>query len=134
MVSIASSSILRNAWLDRFLNEDREDLKQQIKTIYGRLSYETRVMVAKKICQHEAQSDDDANSGYSFLQKHPLHPSVRLAFRSIFDELTHEVREYPEMKWIKLLLGIENMMEVMQVYFRILNKRQAIPPSQLRFA
>jgi len=92
-------------------------------------------MVAKKICENQDHPiDPNDNFGENFLLEHPLHTSVRSAFRSVFDELTHEVREYPAVKWAKLLLGIQNTFQVMQACFRTLTCRQAIAPLQPQFA
>jgi hypothetical protein len=125
--SIASSSILQNAWLDRFLNEDREDLGRQVAIIYNRLSQETKSMVIKKICENQEHPVND-NFGELFLREQPLHASVRSAFRSVFDELTHEVREYPTVTWAKLFLCIQNTAQVIQACFRTITCRQAIAP------
>ena len=71
ILSIARSSILRNAWLDRFVGEDREDFGRQIISIYDQLSQETKAMVIKKIC--ESQRHLAKAGGETFLREHPLH-------------------------------------------------------------
>ena len=73
-------------------------------------------------------------AGETFLREHPLHSNVRSAFRSVFDELTHEVREYPAVQWAKLFLGIQNVLQVIQAGFRNLTCRQAVAPLQPQFA
>ncbi|MCP5507775.1 MAG: hypothetical protein H7A37_05700 [Chlamydiales bacterium] len=125
---IAHSSILRSAWFDRFVGEDREDFRNQIITIYNQLSQETKALVIKKICENQKLLTQA--EGETFLRNCPLDYNVRSAFRSIFDELTYEVREYSTVKWAKLFLSIQNVVEVIQAGFRTLTCRQAIAPIQ----
>ena len=124
--SMAASSLVRNRWLDPFIKEDRNDFKQQILDSYNQLSEETKTMVIKKICENKSTFNDaDCEE---FLTKHPLDSCVLSAFRSIFNELTHEVREYPSVKWIKLGLSILNMLQVAKEAFRSLVCRQPVAP------
>jgi|GEM_PF-3054670 len=146
ILSMVRSSIVRNAWLDRFIGEDREDFGRQIIAIYDQLSKKTKALVIKKICENHRHLGEGGAETFlrehpmrhlgkggaeMFLREHPMHPNVRSAFRSIFNELTHEVREYPAVKWAKLFLGIQNILQVVQAAFRILTFRQAVAPLQL---
>lgn len=127
ILSIARSSILRNSWLDRFLNEERAALRDQIIATYNLLSQETKALVIKKICENRRPPiAGDDNFGETFLLDHPLDADVLSAFRSVFNELTHEVREYPTVKWAKRLFCILNALQVMQACFRKLTYRPAI--------
>lgn len=127
ILAIANSPILRNVWLDRFVKEDREDLGQQIVAIYNRLSQETKSMVMNKICKkekHPVNAGD--NFGETFLRNHPLHASVRSAFRSIFYELTNEMREDRAFKKAKRYFRILNRIEAIRACFRALARKPVI--------
>lgn len=111
--SIVKCAIVRNARLDRFVKDDRDDLKKQILSVFDQLSEETKALVIKRVDE-------------KFLRENPLHISVRSALRATFNELIHEVREYPRVNLTKMLISILNVAEYMRASFRFLICRQAI--------
>jgi hypothetical protein len=121
---IAESSLLQNTWLDRFVKSDRNDYKTQIGRIYNGLSESTQAMIIQKL--REKNENFDGN----FVLNDPLNPHVLWAFRSIFKELVHEVREYPQVKTAKIGLVIRNILEVIKEFFRDLTYREALAPPQ----
>lgn len=80
------------ALLLRVLNaENVGDTGEEIVNIYNQLSQEIKDKIVKKICEKENHPVDvNDNFGETFLLQHPLHFSIRLAFRLIFNELTCE--------------------------------------------
>ena len=125
---LSSCSILRNPWLDQFVTEDRQDLKTQILTVYGKLHSTTSKIVIRKICESHGGISDI--QGRVFLREHTLDPCVRFAFRSAFNELIDEVREYRGFQLLKISIGIQNVWELIQAGFATLTFRQALAPAR----
>ncbi|NDE82032.1 MAG: hypothetical protein EB051_00225 [Chlamydiia bacterium] len=121
---LSSCSILRNPWLDQFVTEDRQDLKKQILTVCGKLHSTTLNIVIRKICESRGGISDI--QGRAFLREHTLDPCVRSAFRSAFNELIDEVREYRGFELLKISIAIQNVWEVIQAGFATLTFRQAL--------
>ena len=115
ILSIASFPILQNSWLDPYLNEENEEDKQQVIRIFDRLSKETRDFITKQVSEKNGSSIEH---GESFLRESPLDTSVRLAFRSVFNELLHEVRDYPSVSLLKTALYAQNVFQVMSEFFQ----------------
>lgn len=129
---LSSCSILRNPWLDQFVTEhmdprQRDAMGKQIRRVYSSLDRISRTIVIKKIC--ESRGGISYGEGDRFLWEHPLDPCVRSAFRSAFNELIDEVREYRGFQLLKISISLQNMWEVIQAGFRTLTFRQPLPPA-----
>ncbi len=127
ILSIASFPELQNSWLDPYLDEENVDHKQRVIQIFDQLSEETKVLVAKQVRINNG-SPQVKFFGEDFLRAHPLHTTVRSAFRSVLNELIHEVREYPAVRWAKALLHVQNTFQAIGAWARHLSCRPIARP------
>lgn len=127
ILAIAGLPALQNSWLDRFIDENREDLKEQAIHIFNQLSSETKTLIKKQVWKNSGSPAERANNfGENFLRDHPLHISVRSAFRSVLNELIQEVRDYPGVSQAMALLYTQNVFQVIRAFFRNLCRTSSI--------
>jgi hypothetical protein len=125
IMPIASFPVLQNSWLDPFLDEERKDYQQKVIQIFDQLSQETKTLITKHIWKNNGSPmEPEAAFGEKFLREHPLHKNVRIAFRQVLNELIHEVREYPAVRWAKRLLLIQNLFQAICAPFRFLREKR----------
>jgi len=135
MFSIASFSVLQNSWLDAYLNEENKDHQHRVINIFDQLSEETKALVAKQVWKNNGSPLEHADTfGENFLRAHPLHSNVRSAFRSVFNELIHEVRDYPGVSCAKALLCAKNTFQAINACARNLCCRPVVASSILQRA
>lgn len=122
ILSIASFPVLQNAWLDPYLNEKREDHRQKVISIFEGLSAETKALIIKQVVKNNGSSHigNEDTFGETFLRANPLHESVRSAFRTVFNELIHEVRDAPLVGTAKRILLMQNIFQAIAIRFRYL--------------
>lgn len=104
--SLASCPVLQNSWLDQYVDENREDLQQQVVSIFNNLSNESKTLIVKRICENEDQEFTELTD-VSMLHGNPLRASVRSAFQSFFNELVNEVREVPTVGYMKFFFAFK---------------------------
>lgn len=132
LFSIANFPLLQNAWLDRYIDENSETDKQQVIRIFEQLSAETKALITKKVEENNRPLNELAHgSGEGFLREHPLHTTVRSAFRTVLNELIYEVREYPGVSWVKVAFTVQNAFQAIAAWARSLSGCSAPPAAVL---
>lgn len=126
ILCIASFPTLQNSWLDRYIDLEKAKDKQKVIEIFNKLSPETQNLVATEIWKNQG-SPQESDFGRNFLRTHPLHETVRSAFRTVLNELIQEVRDYPAVRWAKILLYAQNIFQAVRAPFRRLCGQPAIP-------
>ena len=117
ILSIAYFPVLQNSWLDAYLDEDNPDDQQRVVNIFDQLSEETQALVANQIWRNNGSPIGQEDTfGEIFLRAHPLHITVRSAFRSVLNELIHEVRDFPGVNWAKALLLAQNIFQTINAW------------------
>ena len=111
LLAIADVPEIQNSWLDGYFDESSKEVQDRVVLLFRNLSKETRELIIKEIGQRSGGRIDAAKGGEQFLLSNPLHPTVRAAFRSVFNELLHEVREVPAVGWAKSYLFIRNCIQ-----------------------
>lgn len=121
ILRIASFPLLQNSWLDSFPHEETEADRHRVIRLFEQLSPETRALIAHQVWENNGSPLEDKNTfGEAFLQRNPLHETVRSAFRKVFYELIQEVRDYPAVGRAKILLCAYNVFQVISAWFHSL--------------
>lgn len=117
--------VLRNLALDRYCDENDRDVQFGMREIFRQLSDEAKALVCKQIFRNAVNPDKeidaideaDRQQGTAFFEANPLHPQVRAAFRSVLNELVHEVREYSGVQLLKKYVSIYNFFEAIGAWW-----------------
>lgn len=118
ILRIVSFPRLQNSWLDSLVHEETEADRERVIGLFDRLSPATRALITHQIWENNGSPSDDKDTfGETFFRKNPLHATVRSAFRTVFYELIHEVRDYPAVSRAKILLCTYNVFQVIGAWF-----------------
>jgi hypothetical protein len=128
ILRIAKAPLLQNSWLDSYVEEGNPSQQNTVIETFNHLSLATRDLIKREIWKNCGSPDNaEAESfGEQFLQANPVHKNVRLAFRTVFEELVREVRDYPVVSWAKVTLYAQNIFQVLGSWFRNLQGYPAI--------